>query len=243
MSELHMQGWPDYPVRTTGHIWGGSVIVPGPRDYTRRTIMALAHLSGGLCYWPGCPEPVLREVGGDFHLIVEIAHIRGAYAGSARFESSMTDDQRRYLPNLLLLCNPHHDIVDAQDKEKLYTPDLLHRWKDQRESDPRQALKRLRDVSPSDLRRIVSEGLEEHDSKVLRALDRLEDGDREAAALMRSLIDELTEAYTRQRESLNIDAIESLMMTTNKLGRLQEAMESFGFAVDRLTRNPRFNDY
>jgi hypothetical protein len=30
--------------------------VPGPRDYTTGTDMALANLSGGLCYWPDCPE-------------------------------------------------------------------------------------------------------------------------------------------------------------------------------------------
>ena len=177
--------------------------MPGPRDYTRRTIMALAHYSGGLCYCPGCPEPVLREVSGEIHLIVEIAHIRGAYLGSARHDSSMSDDQRRDLPNLMLLCNPHHDEVDA--KEEIYTLLILNRWKAQRESDPREALKRLREVSPSGLRKIVAEGLEQHDAKLLRALDRLETKDREAASLMRSLVDELAESYSRQREALDPD--------------------------------------
>jgi hypothetical protein len=78
--------------------------MPGPRDYTRATVMALAHYSGGLCYCPGCPEPVLRVVEDKVHLIVQIAHIRGAFPGSRRYEASMTDDQRRDLPNLLLLC-------------------------------------------------------------------------------------------------------------------------------------------
>lgn len=165
--------------------------MPGPRDYTRRTVMALAHYSGGLCYWPGCYESVLRIVNGEPHLTVEIAHIRGAYPGSARFYSSMDDDQRRDLPNLLLLCNPHHDIVDTKEKDKIYTVQLLNRWKNQRESNPREALKRLRDVSPSGLRKIVAEGLAERDAKLLQTVDRLQARDKEAAKLMRGLIDDL----------------------------------------------------
>jgi len=60
---------------------------------------------------------------------------------------------------------------------------------------------------------------------------------------MRGLIDELSEAYARQREVLNIDMIESLAMTTDRLYGLQETLDNFGFAVDKLTRNERFNDY
>jgi hypothetical protein len=218
-------------------------IMPGPRDYTRRTMFALAHYSGGLCYWPGCYETVLRTVNGEPHLTVEIAHIRGAYPGSARFDSSMNDDQRRDSPNLLLLCNPHHDIVDDKEQEKVYTIELLHRWKNQRESDPREALKRMRDVSPSGLRKIVAEGLEEHDAKLLQTLESLQARDEAAARLMRGLIDELAEAYSRQREVLNGEMVESLSMTADRLYRMRETLDNFGFAVDKLTRNGRFNDY
>ena len=217
--------------------------MPGPRDYTRRTIVALAHYSGGLCYWPGCYETVVRIVNGEPYLTVEIAHIRGAYPGSVRFDSYMNDDQRREHANLILLCSPHHDIVDTREKEKIYTVELLRRWKNQRESAPQEALKRLRDVSPSALREIVAEGLEEHHAKLLQTIGRLQTRDEEAARLMRGLIDELTEAYSRQREVLNADAIESLTITTDRLHRLQETLDNFSFAVDKLVENPRFNDY
>jgi len=66
--------------------------------------MALAHFSGGCCYCPGCPEPVLREVDGKIHFTVQIAHICAASRGGPRFDDTMTDNQRRDLPNLLLLC-------------------------------------------------------------------------------------------------------------------------------------------
>jgi len=208
--------------------------VPGPRDYTPRTLMSLAHLSGGLCYWPGCPEPVLRDVGGQMHRIVEIAHIRGAYPGGARYSRRMTDDQRRDLPNLMLFCDPHHDIVDAKDNQKIYTAEVLLRWKAQRESAPREALKRLREVTPTGLRKIVAEGLQQHDARLLTALGRLESNDREAAALMRSLVDELTEAYARQQHSLNPDLVEEFSAATYRLTEMSDMIEELSAASIRL---------
>ena len=42
-----------------------------------------------------------------------------------------------------------------------------------READPRQALERLREVTPASLKQPVVESLEEHDTKMLEVLDRL----------------------------------------------------------------------
>jgi hypothetical protein len=216
--------------------------VPGPRDYTSRTLMSLAHLSGGLCYCPGCPEPVLRETNGQMYRIVEIAHIRGAYPGSARYDETMTDDQRRDLPNLMLLCDPHHDEVDA--KEEIYTLEVLYRWKAQRESAPREALKRLREVTPAGLRKIVADGLQQHDARLLSALGRLESNDREAAALMRSLVDELTEAYTRQRRGLDPDLVMEFSAATLRLTEMKDVLEEFSVASVRAQDfPPGFGNY
>lgn len=206
--------------------------MPGPRDYTRSTIMALAHFSGGLCYCPGCPEPVLREVEGQIHLIVQVAHIGGAFPGSARFDSTMTDDQRRDLPNLMLLCDPHHRLADS--KEEVYTLDVLRRWKAQRESAPREALKRLREVTPSGLRKIVAESLEARDTMLINALNRLETNDRQAATLMRGLIDELTEAYT---QALDPELVYDFSHAANRLYEIQETLDDFASAVHRYLEN------
>lgn len=64
--------------------------MPGPRDYTTGTDMALANLSGGLCYWPGCPEPMIRRAGGEMYFIGLRVHIHGANPGSARYDPAMT---------------------------------------------------------------------------------------------------------------------------------------------------------
>lgn len=37
--------------------------------------------------------------------------------------------------------------------------------------------------------------------------------------------------------------IESLAVTTDRLHRLQETLDNFGFAVDKLIDNPHFNDF
>jgi hypothetical protein len=179
--------------------------------------MALVTLSGGLCYWPGCPEPMLRRVSGDMHFIGERVHIRGAYPGSARYDPGMTDDQRRGFGNLVVMCRPHHEIIDVREPD-LYPAEILLRWKSQREASPREALDRLREVTPSGLRKIVADGLQNHDARLVKALSRLEANDREAASLMRSLLDELTEAYSRLRDGIDPDTVDLLHRATLHLG-------------------------
>jgi hypothetical protein len=190
--------------------------------------MALAHLSGGLCYYPGCPEEVLREVEGRFFGVAAIAHIKAAYPNGARYDSQMTDDERRDQKNLMLLCGPHHIIVDDLKQTDYYTAELLTRWKDQREADPREALARLREVTPSGLRKIVADGLEQRDSQLFDALERLESNDHEAATLMRILLDELTEAYSElNRTSLNPHLIADLVEASSTLGSMRSILVEF----------------
>lgn len=230
--------------------------MPGPRDYTTGTDMALANLSGGLCYWPGCPEPMLRRVSGEIHFIGQRVHIRGAYPNSARYDPTMTDGQRRGFGNLVVMCKPHHEIIDIREPD-LYTPEILLRWKFQREANPREALERLREVTPSGLRKIVADGLRDHDARLVQALGRLQASDHEAASLMRSLLDELTEAYSRlhdgidpdtvdilHRASQNLgdyldpDVVDRLANATSRLANMQSTLDAFIEAVPALSRIP-----
>ena len=201
--------------------------------------MALAHFSGGCCYCPGCPEPVLREVDGKIHFTVQVAHICAAFRGGPRFDGTMTDNQRRDLPNLLLLCDPHHGEVDDEDNLDLYTAEVLRRWKRQREADPREALQRLREVTPAGLRNIVADALEDHDVRLLQALDRLGRNDREAASLLRGLIDELTESYSRLRQSLDLDLVYSLGKSVRELRDIAPVLDVFARTVSRNARTLR----
>ena len=218
----------------------GEPVVPGPRDYTPRTLMSLAHLSGGLCYWPGCPEPVLRDVGGQMHRIVEIAHIRGAYPGGARYSRRMTDDQRRDLPNLMLFCDPHHNVVDAKDNEKIYTAEVLLEV----EGSARVGAPRGPETAArSHARRLAQDRRRRTSTARRQAPHRTgpaESNDREAAALMRSLVDELTEAYARQQHSLNPILVQEFSAATYRLTEMSDMIEELSAASIRLHDSRRY---
>jgi predicted restriction endonuclease len=81
-----------------------------PRITTIKTLFAL---SCNVCAYPGCDQrmtdPSWNEVRAD------MAHIRGEKPGAARYDASMTDDERHDYANLLLLCPNHHRLIDRLD--------------------------------------------------------------------------------------------------------------------------------
>jgi hypothetical protein len=106
----------------------------GPRDYTQGTERALYTFSATTCYFPDCPARVIVLVDGEPVSNVEIAHIRGAVPGAPRYDPAMTDDERRSFANLILLCTPHHKIVDRLHPGD-YPVEVLADWKAQHERD------------------------------------------------------------------------------------------------------------
>jgi hypothetical protein len=115
----------------------------GPRDYGSGTEKALFHLCSGTCYFPDCSTPVIRSVDGHQIVEVEIAHIRGANENSARYDPSMTDPERASFANLILMCTPHHKLIDRISPEN-YSVELLMSWKTTNE--PVDGLQDLRNV-------------------------------------------------------------------------------------------------
>lgn len=61
-----------------------------------------------------------------------IAHIRGEKLGAARYDPSMTDEERRAFENLILICPNCHDIIDELEPET-YTVEKLEGIKEQHE--------------------------------------------------------------------------------------------------------------
>jgi len=99
-----------------------------PHKYSSGTEKALFHMSRGTCYFPDCETSIIADVQGHPIVGVEIAHIRGAEPTSARYDSAMTDDERREFGNLILLCKPHHTFVDITAREA-HPKELLEEWK------------------------------------------------------------------------------------------------------------------
>lgn len=100
----------------------------GPSDYETGTERALFRLSKGVCYYPECEVPIMSLVNGHAIIGVQIAHIRGANPKSARYDGTMTDDERRAFSNLMLMCVTHHNLIDRLEPEK-HSVELLTQWK------------------------------------------------------------------------------------------------------------------
>lgn len=81
---------------------------------TYPTKLILAFRSGGICAFPNCGKQLSYEAEHSPDLSLgEAAHIEGEKPGSARYNPSMTDDQRNSVQNLLYMCGTDHTIIDT----------------------------------------------------------------------------------------------------------------------------------
>ncbi|WP_449407144.1 hypothetical protein [Microbacterium maritypicum] len=106
----------------------------------KNTVRELYLLSGNQCAYEGCTEPILTEEG---TLHGDIAHIRGAMPQSARFDPTMTNEERRAADNLLLLCKHHHADIDNLDHAGSYTVEFVQAMKAAHEAKFREAVATL----------------------------------------------------------------------------------------------------
>lgn len=99
------------------------------RNYTEPTKKKLFALSGNQCAFPKCTNKLIAEDGET--VIGEIAHIQAAKKNGARYYPEISD--RADFPNLMLLCDEHHKIIDNKKNEKEYPIELLKKWKSEHE--------------------------------------------------------------------------------------------------------------
>ncbi len=79
---------------------------------------------------PKCKNVIIDSRG---VMVGRICHIEGALKESARFNAKQTNEQRRALSNLLLLCSPHHTQIDSKQYEKKWTLAKLRKIKENHE--------------------------------------------------------------------------------------------------------------
>jgi hypothetical protein len=103
-----------------------------PGDPTQGTLIKLFALSGNRCAFQnvdtggGCEQELARP---DWPRTQgQAAHIRGEATTAARFDATMTNDDRRAYENIILLCPTHHHLVDYLEPQK-YTVDVLRDMK------------------------------------------------------------------------------------------------------------------
>lgn len=84
---------------------------------TPDTLRQLYLLSGNRCAIPNCQNLVID---GNGVVVGHICHIRAAMPDGARFDVTMTNEERRQASNLLLLCGGHHTQIDSKRYEDQY---------------------------------------------------------------------------------------------------------------------------
>lgn len=100
----------------------------------------LIQLSGGQCAI--CKEKLhIRQGDGTVANLGEMAHIRGEKPGAARYDETMTDEERQAYDNLIFVCPNCHTKIDKD--VSTYTVKKLHELKAEHEK------KAINDLSAS----------------------------------------------------------------------------------------------
>lgn len=106
----------------------------------------LAARAGHHCSCPDCLAPTSGpKLEPDGAVTAgNAAHITAASPGGARYDASLSSDERRHYNNGIWLCVMHARIVD-QDESR-YTAELLHKWKEEAEELAKQKLGKSREA-------------------------------------------------------------------------------------------------
>jgi hypothetical protein len=131
--------------------------MPGPRDYTQATRAALVDLAGGTCYFPECEERLIKFLDDlAVHRLPHRTYPRREGGQPSRPRNDGRAEERRSFRNLILLCKPHHDLVDKRHAENYSVADL-ESWKTACEGRTRGGLENLGMISEHELEDLLRE--------------------------------------------------------------------------------------
>lgn len=200
------------------------------RYYSNAVIMALMDLSRGYCYWPDppCPTPVIREVNGVPMTNVQIAHIRAFEANGPRADPTWPGDVNSFA-NLLLLCEPHHKLIDGKYRDR-YTVEELESWKQRREGESLQRFKDTRVLSEEALSDAIAKAQADLLDQVGPALEEF----RRFAPQMAELLGMLTTSLADPRVhgfGLSPDTVELLNTAAFRLRELPDTAPTLAHAA------------
>jgi hypothetical protein len=112
--------------KVSAAIKGAAMEEPKRLSPTPDTLRQLYLLSGNRCAMPSCKNLVID---GNGVVVGHICHIRAAMPDGARFDVTMTNEERRQASNLLLLCGGHHTQIDSEKYEDLYPVERVKKIK------------------------------------------------------------------------------------------------------------------
>lgn len=87
-------------------------------------------LSGNNCAVPDCKSVIIDRAG---VVVGHVCHIEAAMPDGARFNEHQTNEQRRALSNLMLMCAGHHAQIDSKQHEPNWPVPRLQKMKEDHE--------------------------------------------------------------------------------------------------------------
>lgn len=132
--------------------------MPVPPDFSVDTRELLMFRASLICSNPACATITLGPADAQGRLAVklgEAAHIRAARPG-ARFDETMTDDERAHPDNGIWLCASCHTLIDKNNGVD-FPVEVLLEWRQKHETVLRSLLHSHRSVLPL-LRKFTEEG-------------------------------------------------------------------------------------
>lgn len=101
----------------------------GRDNFSKAVVDRLAKRVGMKCSCPDCRMPTAGPDSIDGVTNTGVAaHISAASPGGARYEATLTPEQRSDITNGIWLCQVHAKLID--DDELTYTSSLLREWRD-----------------------------------------------------------------------------------------------------------------
>jgi hypothetical protein len=187
------------------------------RSYPPAVEKALFLLSRGRCYEPTCQQPVMRIIKGEPFVNVQIAHICAHDDNGPRCAIEMTKAERRSFKNLLLLCKPHHTLIDRKINESEYSEAVLRGWKHLREGDFSSQLSGLENLTEDKLQQILAEAVGSANDTLTAAIDEMATISSDSADILRRL-----KIETFEQPYLDIDAVASLAHSAEIIRHLED---------------------
>jgi methyl-accepting chemotaxis protein len=189
------------------------------QDHPAETRAALAAVSQGSCYFPGCGTPVVVVLGDRPVVNVEIARISESEAGRSRYVAGLSAARSNSFDNLLLLCVPHRKTIDRDVRS--HPIDLLETWKVDREAGHRGALSRLQNIDDERIDELLATAFSAVRDQIADALARFEKADADAARLIRQFVDGLSD---QRRHAPGHETAVLAAQATDRLGVLADRL-------------------
>ncbi|MCM2533282.1 hypothetical protein NDK43_13865 [Neobacillus pocheonensis] len=80
---------------------------------TTATLRELYLKSGNQCAYTSCTA---RMIDSEGNFVGQVCHIEAAMPGGERFNPDMTNEERRHISNLMLMCYEHHIATNSVDE-------------------------------------------------------------------------------------------------------------------------------